>query len=343
MRKRDNAIDILRGMAIFTMVASNLTPYALADEAPEWFRFYGTFAAPLFVFLAGMMIGLGRKKQHGFGYYLIRGLALMGVGAWLDAYVWGLFPFLSMDVLYLIGLAMPLCYLFGRLPAGPRYALALAVFALMPQLQAWSPYRHSPDNFTIASGIAAAAVFAQADLAQSWLIDGWFPVFPWLGVAFAGTLAGEIRLRSRSFDGVKTLALGIASLAAGVFWWLDKPVERFARGGYPDLFYPPTLSFFCVAAGVVLLLFYIVDNTAENPLYAPFKLYGKCSLLMYILHTVVIGEYFWPEGGEMGQFAFGAFLQVYLIFMLGLLAVAWVVSLLKPKNLPAPIRFFIGS
>lgn len=343
MRKRDNAIDILRGLAIFTMVASNLTPYALADETPEWFRFYGTFAAPLFVFLAGMMVSLGSKNHHSIGYYFIRGAALIGVGAWLDTYVWGLYPFLSMDVLYLIGVSMPLCYLVGKLPVGLRVALTGAVFALMPQLQAWSPYRHSPDNITLASGMSAANVLAQVDPIQSWLIDGWFPLFPWLGVAFAGVLAGELRLRSRAFDGAKTFVLGAATLAAGIVWWLDAPVVRFARGGYPDLFYPPTLAFFCVAAGVVLLLFYLVDTTVDSPLYAPFKLYGRCSLLMYILHTVVIGEYFWPEGGEVGQFAFGPFFQVYLLLMLALLVVAWLVSKLKPKHLPAPIRFFLGS
>ncbi len=55
----------------------------------------------------------------------IRGAALIGVGAWLDTYVWGLYPFLSMDVLYLIGVSMPLCYLVGKLPVGLRVALTI--------------------------------------------------------------------------------------------------------------------------------------------------------------------------------------------------------------------------
>ena len=343
MHKRDGTIDVIRGIAIFTMVASNMTPYTLAGDSPDWFRFYGTFAAPLFVFLAGMMIKLAGRRTHGFGYYLTRGLALMAVGAGIDAYIWGLVPFLTMDVLYLIGLSMPLCYLLGKFTAGMRYAITMAVFAALPSIQEWSPYRDAPDSFMIASGITLNEVAGQVHLAQSWFIDGWFPVFPWLGVAFAGYLAGEARLRHSSFANRKVLVAGLASLAIGTIWWQHQPVDRFARGGYPDLFYPPTLAFFFVAAGVAMLLFYFVDRNAANPLWRPFDVYGKCSLLMYILHLAVIGAYFWPQSQEGIVLGPADFLLSYLAFMMGLLLVAWLVGKAKPKTLHPAIRFFLGS
>ena len=343
-RKRDDTIDIVRGIAIFTMIASNLTPYLLDGDSPKWFRFYGTFAAPLFVFLAGMMIKLaGENRQHSFGYYLVRGTAVVVVGAGIDTYIWGLVPFLTMDVLYLIGLSMPLCYLLGKFPIALQYIFTFAIFAFTPFLQEWLPYRHSPDGFMVASGITFAEVVDQAQFVRGWAIDGWFPVFPWLGVAFAGYLSGERRLKSLSFADAKVLMLGLGSLGVGLCWWLLYPIERFARGGYPDLFYPPTNAFFLVAAGVIALLFYVVDQTKTNFFYGPFKLYGKCSLLMYILHTVVIGEYFRDQGQEGLTLQFGAFLQVYLIFTAGLLLVAWMISLVKPKNLHPAIRFLVGS
>ena len=48
---RDIAIDIVRGLAIFTMVAANMAAYVLAEPHPFGLRLYGTFAAPLFLSL----------------------------------------------------------------------------------------------------------------------------------------------------------------------------------------------------------------------------------------------------------------------------------------------------
>lgn len=49
MVMRDKTIDILRGLAIFTMIAANISPYVLIEPHPFWFRLYGSFAAPLFI------------------------------------------------------------------------------------------------------------------------------------------------------------------------------------------------------------------------------------------------------------------------------------------------------
>lgn len=330
MRKRDQTIDIIRGIAIVTMVASNLTPYALAGDPPEWFRFYGTFAAPLFISLAGMMVRLtGQYKQYSIWHYVKRGLTVIAAGALIDAYIWGLVPFLTMDVLYLIGLALPVCYLLGKFHFGWRCAITLAIFAATPHLQEWTGYRYAPDGFVLGSGVTYAEIVRQTPLMQSWFVDGWFPVFPWLGVAFAGYVAGEARLRYHSFASSKALAAGLCSLAAGVFWWQDQPIERFARSGYPDLFYPPTLPFFLVAAGAILLLFYIVDSTVSQKLYNPLKLYGNSSLTMYVLHTYVIGIYFLPQRVKGIMLSFDQFLLVYIGFMGLLLAVAWCISVLR--------------
>jgi uncharacterized membrane protein len=326
------------------MVASNLVPYALAGGSPDWFRFYGTFAAPLFVFLAGMMVRLtGQLRQRNFWYYGVRGLAVVLVGAGIDAFVWGLVPFVSMDVLYLIGLAMPLCYLLGTCSVAWRYGVTVAIFAAMPLLQAEAGYRYLPDGFMLQAGLPLHEIISQAELAQGWLIDGWFPVFPWLGVAFAGYIAGEFRRTYPSFCNRKVLVLALCSLAAGIWWWHAEPIERFAREGYPDLFYPPTLAFFCIAAGVLLLLFFIIDGNPQRRIYTPFKLYGKCSLLMYALHSILISEFFVPLGQQGIKFAFAKFYLIYLGLTAILLCVAIGLSKLKPKRLPAAVRFFVGG
>jgi uncharacterized membrane protein len=78
MKQRDNTIDILRGLAIFTMVAANMSADNYADPHPYWFRIFGSFAAPTFVFLAGLMVSYTSfHKAHPFGYYLKRGIAII--------------------------------------------------------------------------------------------------------------------------------------------------------------------------------------------------------------------------------------------------------------------------
>ncbi|MBI4356841.1 MAG: DUF1624 domain-containing protein [Gammaproteobacteria bacterium] len=74
MYTRDDHIDILRGIAIFTMVAANWAALILAEPHPFWLRAYGSIAAPLFVFIAGMMVALTEKKHHRtFKYFTHRG------------------------------------------------------------------------------------------------------------------------------------------------------------------------------------------------------------------------------------------------------------------------------
>jgi hypothetical protein len=213
----------------------------------------------------------------------------------------------------------------------------------MPLLQEEYGYRYAPDGFTLQAGVSFAEIIDQAHLAQSWFIDGWFPVFPWLGVAFAGYLAGDFRIKHPSFANGKVLLTALCSLAIGVWWWQVEPTERFAREGYPDLFYPPTLAFFCIAAGVLLLLFFIVDHKPQSRIYTPLKLYGKCSLLMYALHSLLISEFFVPLSQQGIKFAFSKFCLLYLGLMAILLCVALGISKLKPKRLPTAARFFVGG
>lgn len=47
--KRDIVIDIIRGLAIFTMIAANMAGKLFAEPHPFGFRLYGSFAAPVFV------------------------------------------------------------------------------------------------------------------------------------------------------------------------------------------------------------------------------------------------------------------------------------------------------
>ena len=86
---RDHVIDVLRGLAIFTMVAANMAASVLAPPHPFWFRLYGSFAAPLFIFISGMMIAIvAAKRAHGLKYYFARGVMVILCGVFVDVFIW---------------------------------------------------------------------------------------------------------------------------------------------------------------------------------------------------------------------------------------------------------------
>jgi fucose 4-O-acetylase-like acetyltransferase len=55
-RKRDVSVDALRGVAVFTMIASNLAAEVMSGSHPLLLRLFGSFAAPFFITISGMMV-----------------------------------------------------------------------------------------------------------------------------------------------------------------------------------------------------------------------------------------------------------------------------------------------
>jgi len=109
---RDLTIDILRGLAIFTMLCANAIGYVTpSSEHPVWIKFYGSFAAPLFILLAGYMASMGLvQKGYPFSYYMKRGLMVILTAVVIDTLIWEILPFTTFDVLYVIGFSLPLIY-----------------------------------------------------------------------------------------------------------------------------------------------------------------------------------------------------------------------------------------
>ena len=90
-----------------------------------------------------MMVTLSRsRKQYGLGYFLIRGALVIMIAAGLEAVAWGIFPFIDMDVLFLIGISLPLAYLFLTLDREARWGIILALFCATPVLQLVFGTRH---------------------------------------------------------------------------------------------------------------------------------------------------------------------------------------------------------
>lgn len=345
---RNPTIDILRGIAIFTMVAANLSSTLLQDaDKVLLFRLYGTFAAPLFILLAGMMVVMTQSRHGGFRHYLHRGVLIIGCACLLDVAVWRIYPFLSYDVLYLIGLSIPVTYLLTRYcQISTRLVIAALLLVLTPLMQNLFAYREelvSIELSALSFRVYLDLLFSAATL-QRLLLDGWFPIMPWLSCAVIGSILGTLYNQAYEFASKPFLLIGLTILSLGVSLWVLQNPQFAIREGYSELFYPPTTGYFLTATGLLMVSFYCVETTKQHPLYSVFLKLGHASLFMYLFHQILLASVLMPIAFFNHQPMIG-FLLLYASVIALMVMIGHALHQFKQryKNLPFIIRFIVGS
>ncbi len=341
--QRDEGLDALRGLAIVAMVASHLAREVLADPHPLWLRMFGSLAAPLFITLAGMLTAqTAAIKNYPLNHYLKRGSIILLLAALVDVLLWGTYPFMGCDVLYVIGIALPLTACYARLSLVWQ-AVVLALVLLLPSVL--RPMLGYPEDVWILSlAHSPLELLANAErVVHQWLLSGWFPLFPWLGFSFLGVWIYRWR-QIEKVSPTKGLAVGgltmtcLGGLSAYFF-----PLSLLERGGYTELFYPPTLAYLLMATGIVLLLFSLArwSPLAENQ---PLVQLGRCPLLMYLVHLAILH---WMLEPLVGEVELTAYLLLYAALLLILIGLAGGVALSKKqrstRHMPLMLRLLLGG
>lgn len=335
------AINIFRGVAIFTMLAANAAAESLAPPHSFLVRIYGSFAAPIFVFLAGFMVAAGAAKHNSL-YFFRRGAEVIITGALIDLFIWKIVPFTTFDVLYLTGFGIFIAGLSMRLKTSLRILLMLLCLVAGPLLQHFFSYHASVSEFSLADFSTTPMPAGISWWFRSWLIDGWFPVLPWLGLVLAGSLVfthGSVIVKQAKVF----IPAGILLFIGAISWlYFHRPIAE--REGYSELFYPPGIAYLCAATGVLItgicLLPYLKPRFGLQLL----EYLGACSLFIYILHSAVImfflDEYF--TGLPLRQF-----LLMYIVFAAAMIFCAWLLHILKKKidwkKMPQPVKFIFGG
>lgn len=301
---RDRGVDTLRGLAIILMVAANAAPGTLVEPYPLWYKIVSSLAAPLFVTISGLMVCYTASTRGcPFRHYLVRGGLILLAAVLLDLLVWLMVPGTSCDVLYLIGLSLPLAYLAARAGGWGPWLLAALVFVATPFMQGWLGYCDYPvelyffEESTLADCIPCAIL-------THYVVDGWFPLFPWLGFVFVGAgLAGvcALGLQKRWWFALAGLVL----LVAGSALWIHSPGAMLSRDGYAELFYPAPAGFMPAVTGFIFLAFWVVSVVSLPRWLDPVWALGEVSITIYVLHLALIGyvveKYFEPAGmGSLG-------------------------------------------
>ncbi|MBX5320580.1 DUF1624 domain-containing protein [Candidatus Bathyarchaeota archaeon A05DMB-3] len=297
------------------MICGNLPTVLSIEYYPFWLVLCNAWAAPLFIVISGMMVVFTTQtKGHRLKYFLARGTLLIIVGLLIEVFMLGGYPFMFFQILYLIGVSLPIAYLFAHLNTLSRWITVIIFFLSHPLLQ--EILKHA--NHII----------------HRFIVDGWFPIFPWLGFSLLGVNLAYLRWKPNSHTGMwKNFAFsGIGILAFGGFIWR----LTFHYYGWPSVGY--VIS----AIGVILVLFPIVDYKPSLILYKPLQALGESSLFMYVLHLSLIYYIVAPTWSKVNL---ETFLLIYIAISSFMVLVAYGLRVLKGvwKNRPFIVRFFLGS
>jgi uncharacterized membrane protein len=336
--RRLSYIDWMRGLAILIMIEAHvLDAWTLtADRATRafgWSVILAGFAAPMFLFLAGLSVSLAcsaGERRAGNAAAAAARVRRRGWEVWGLAYVFRLQAYLLNPSAVLKGLLkVDILNIMG-----PAIVVAAAL---------WQAATHYRRRVIVLGGAALAVTLITPLVRASTLIDAlpdflqWylrstpgrnnFQVFPWAGFVFAGAMIGVVLDRARSEDRERQLHAWMApagllfaaacyagsylpSIYADSFFWTSSPMFFLLRVGI-------------ISAGLSLIYFYEQRPRLLGARWrwsSPMAVFGQASLFVYWVHVeLAYGVFsnplhkalpFWNAVGAFALFSFAMFVVV---------------------------------
>lgn len=327
------------------MIAANAAGPLLAEPHPLGFRLFGSFAAPLFIGLAGLMAsGDAVGRQGRWRLPLERMAFLLFWAAVLDVVGSLSWPFVSFDVLYVLAFAMPVAAWAARVNRTVLLVLGLGIMAAGSAVRAWAGYSPNIRDLPLFEANSWQMGQIATTIARQLAFEGWFPLLPWMGFVLVGA-----SLRNRGAPGIVDagrLKPGPWLLLAGLVLWFLFPGEAHVRQGYSEIFYPPFLGYCIASTGVFLIVLDLFRRLSRfawlEAALRPLSIAGRCALLLYLLHLGIIGAL---HGAGLPRIEMRPFIGLYLSLGAAMLGVAWLVEGLKRRwpDQPRLVRMLLGG
>lgn len=345
-KKRDLSVDITRSLAIVLMVSANMA--VILHEEPVWiFRLVSSLAAPMFIIVANMMLVLGHLHGKNFKSVLEKVIFLFVVAVLFDISN-VVMPLVNVDILYFIGLSMIFSSLVVRFSIPFLSLLGVGILALAVLWQSkygcqmgMLYYHLSMEN------IYQCSVHFLEEVPHRYLIDGWFPLFPWASMGLFGVILGKLRYHKggiiTSFAQRRHVCAALILLITGALLWKIFPGHQAIIHNYIELFYPAAPGFMIVAMGAVYSTLILMDYVGDVSIWSFIHPLGEASLFMYFFHITVISHVLLP----LGQIDFGVRFMMYYLILLGLMIAIgyWLRSVRKNatyKKMPHVIKWIFG-
>jgi uncharacterized membrane protein len=335
---RNYSIDTIRGLAILVMILANSFPYIYENEEVSlWIRVLFSLAAPIFIFISGytLQMNLGKGKQE--VQIVKRIIQILLIAIIIDVFIWRVLPFQSFDVLYLISFSLLLLLIFNKLTLKIKIGLFFLFVSIQLFLIYFFEYRFEVTDNSIFTDDIDNNTLSLSSSGLRWLYDGWFPVFPWFILAFAGSL-----FKSSEHFFIKYAKLfllkGVLFFAGWIIMlklypeFINEP-----RDGYQELFYPAYGMYILAILGVIFICsFAIIKTNFSLPLISSI---GRVSLFVYLLHCVLL--FFLEYFSEIQSPELVLIFYAILNLTIGLLVQKYHLRLKKVK-LIKPLLYVVG-
>lgn len=302
---RRSYLDWLRGVAVLIMIEAHIFDSwtRFPDNRTTEFAYamiLGGFGAPLFLFLAGVVVPLSagsklrRSGDPGAAWRAVamRGLEIFGLAFLFRLQAWVLGwshprDLLRVDILNIMGpsmIAAAALWAAARGAAGRFAAFALAMLAIVvltPVVRAWSALSLLPDP--IEGYLRPAGVFSH------------FVLFPWTAFVFAGAAVGTLIDASRTEASERrvNLVLMAAGLALAAAAYRASFHDTVMPGWYPrSSFWTTSASFFLLRAGLIVAAVGAAWLWESRPgaagRFSPLRQLGRTSLFIYWIHVELV-------------------------------------------------------
>lgn len=301
--KRDHFIDFLRAIAILLMFFAHLLPHFSATGLDTFFvfRLLSSFPAPLFLLLTG----LNFSENQGFKVVLYKTLVFLGVGAFMDVVIWGIIPFYSFDVFYVIGLGYLLLYFYSKWRLFLQISTLCLVVLIAILLQV--NYQNNIPEVTLSQ----LQAYKLPEVLQNLFFNGWFPLFPWLLFVFLGFTCKQYQLLQR-FKNTFSLMIGLVILFMSIY--LLSKSALFEPDFAVELFYPAQWMYLLFALSFIHVLWFFKPLLKQNKFLNGLQSFGSYSLLLYVLHLAAL-HIFTEQIDIFIQYNINPFLQLALAFI----------------------------
>ena len=338
MKTRLPGIDLLRTAAIFIMIIANASPYLVKETISYEFRLFCSLAAPVFIFLSGFVLSISIKPGEKNWAKWRNASYLIATGAFIDSIIWGIKPFNTFDILYLIGFSLLINLAIRNSSLALKGIIWLAIIYIHFGLNNDNNYRFANNDILLVNSLQAEHLFEFKRL----FLDGWFPLFPWLSFSVLGSIVGDIYKKKWLNNYIIFFCFFACVLSA--FYLVYNPITQGIRNGYVELFYPVKLPYLLFTITLTLAVSMAAIQILHLPsFFSHIAKLGEHSLFVYVLHTVIISFALQPlakaDISVNPIYSYSIFILVIYILVKGL-------QFLLKKNylefIPNPIRQILG-
>lgn len=301
------SIDVMRSIAILLMIqvhfVNNLSSREFSSaNYYDLSNALGSLPAPIFSFLVGLSLWLwmlrekeaGRKDSEIQKITFRRGIILFVAGLAFATFIWLPVSVFDWDILTFLGVSTVIVYILRKLRPWAITGSIMLVLIISPAL------RTATDYASHWQGAEYIYEFTMRDVVLGLLLQGYFPILPWIIFPLLGLLVGKCYFgdkakKSSGGWGLPIVGFSLIGLA-GAGSVLNVRFLEFYFGEIT--FYPATTTFVVGSMGILLLgfwIFFVVFDRHQkinnNRIRAFFRRYSRFSLTTYFVHHAI---HVWP-------------------------------------------------